>query len=414
MITGRTQAKFFLPILVLLIGAAVYFSLVNSKTERDMPELSEKVWQIDVVTAQQQSLSPSITLYGRIESPEQLKAAAPGGGIVEKVFVRNGARVERNQPLVTLDRRDFAASLLQSEADLRDIDNQIAELKVRHQSNLLSLETERELLALADAEVQRLLKLKAQNLSAETAISSARSEMGRQQLDVTSRQLDVDSYTAKLLILEARRDSAQAELDQSRLAMSRSEVHAPFAAIISEVGVAAGDRVSLGQMLVAMFPVESLEIRAHLPANYIDSLQQAIAEGQSLDASVPNRQELGRFPVLRLAGEAEATGIDVYFDIENAPAQLRPGELLPLSLKLPVQNGVFAVPYQAIYGNSRIYRVVDDRLQAVDVRTVGQARNSNNQVVVLIRSDNIQSGDLIATTHLPNAVSGLKVRIDVD
>ena len=414
MITGRTQAKFFLPILVLLIGAAVYFSLVNSKTERDMPELSEKVWQIDVVTAQQQSLSPSITLYGRIESPEQLKAAAPGGGIVEKVFVRNGARVERNQPLVTLDRRDFAASLLQSEADLRDIDNQIAELKVRHQSNLLSLETERELLALANAEVQRLLKLKAQNLSAETAISSARSEMGRQQLDVTSRQLDVDSYTAKLLILEARRDSAQAELDQSRLAMSRSEVHAPFAAIISEVGVAAGDRVSLGQMLVAMFPVESLEIRAHLPANYIDSLQQAIAEGQSLDASVPNRQELGRFPVLRLAGEAEATGIDVYFDIENAPAQLRPGELLPLSLKLPVQNGVFAVPYQAIYGNSRIYRVVDDRLQAVDVRTVGQARNSNNQVVVLIRSDNIQSGDLIATTHLPNAVSGLKVRIDVD
>jgi len=215
MIKARTQAKFILPILVLLIAAAVYFSLVNSKTEREKPTLSEKVWQIE--------LSPSITLYGRVESPEQLKAAAPGGGIVEKVFVRNGASVKQGQPLVTMDRRDFSASLLQAEADLRDIDNQIVELKIRHQSNQASLSTERELLELADAEVQRLVKLKKQNLSADTQINSARSELGRRQLVVTSRELDVDSYPAKLQILLARRDHARAELDQARLTMARSE-----------------------------------------------------------------------------------------------------------------------------------------------------------------------------------------------
>jgi multidrug efflux pump subunit AcrA (membrane-fusion protein) len=414
MITARSQAKFLLPILVLLLGAAVYFSLVNGKTEREMPALSEKVWQIEVLTAQQQELSPSITLYGRIESPEQLKAAAPGGGIVEKVFVRNGDRVEQGQPLVTLDRRDFAASLLQAEADLRDIDHQVTELKVRHQSNLASLSTERELLGLANTEVERLLKLKEQNLSAETAINSARSEFGRQQLAVTSRQLNVDSYPAKLQILIARRDHAQAELDQARLAMTRSEVQAPFDAIISEVGVAAGDRVSLGQMLISMFPVKSLEIRAHLPVSYIRSVQAAIADGQKLDASVSDRKDLGRFPILRLAGEAEATGIDVYFAIGAVPAQLRPGELLPLSLMLPVEREVFAVPYQAIYGNSRIYRVDEDRLQAVDVRSIGQARVGDDRILVLIRSDDIESGDLIAITHLPNAVTGLKVKVGVE
>ena len=414
MIKPRSQAKFLLPILVLLIAAAVYFSLVNGKTERDKPALTEKIWQIEVITAQQQALSPSITLYGRIESPEQLKAAAPGGGIVEKVFVRNGASVKQGQKLVTMDRRDFAASLLQAEADLRDIDNQIVELKVRHKSNLTSLNTERELLGLADAEVERLLKLKKQNLSADTAISGARSEMGRQQLSVTSRELDVDSYPAKLQILVARRDRARAELDQARLAMTRSEVRAPFDAIISEVGVSAGDRVSLGQMLISMFPLDNLEIRAHLPINYIKSVQRAISDGQNLDAGVPGREDLGRFPVLRLAGEAEATGIDVYFAIGSVRGQLRPGELLPLHLKLPLENGIFAVPYQAIYGNSRLYRVDEDRLQAVDVRSVGQARTANDQVLVLIRSDDIESGDLIAITHLPNAVSGLKVRVDAE
>jgi len=414
MITARSQAKFLLPILVLLIAAAIYFSLVNSKTEREKPALSEKVWQVEVITAQKQELSPSITLYGRIESPEQLKAAAPGGGIVEKVFVRNGASVKQGQALVTMDRRDFAASLLQAEADLRDIDNQIAELKVSHQSNLASLNTERELVVLANAEVKRLTELKKQNLSADTAINAARSESARRQLAVTSRELDVDSYPARLQIRQARHDRGKAELDQARLAMARSEIVAPFDAIISEVAVAAGDRVSLGQILISLFPIDDLEIRAHLPINYLDSVRQALANGQELYASVTNRKIPGRFQIRRLAGEAEATGIDVYFAIDAVAGQLRPGDLLPLSLELPAEKGIIGVPYQAIYGNSRVYRVVEDRLQAVDVTSIGQARTADNLVLVLVRSDVIEPGDLIAVTHLPNAVSGLKVKIDAE
>jgi HlyD family secretion protein len=413
LMTARAKTKLLLPLLVLLIAGAVVYSLVGSKTEREKPTLTEKVWLIEVIEAQQQALSPSVRLYGRIESPEQLKAAAPGSGIVEKVFVRNGARVNQGQPLVTLDRRDFAASLLQSEADVRDFDNQIEELKLRYQSNQASLKTERTLLDLANDEVERLLELKKQNLSADTLINSARSELGRRRLEVTSRELEVGSYPAKLQILTARRDSGKAQLDQARLAMSRSEVKAPFDAIISEVGVAAGDRVSLGQMLISLFPVEQLEIRAHLPINYVNSVQLAVAGGQSLEANVSGREDLGSFPLVRLAGEAEATGIDVYFKIDGISQQLRPGELLALSLRLPPENEVFAVPYQAIYGNSRIYRVVEDRLQAIDVITIGQANEENGQVVVLIRSDEIKSGDKIAITHLPNSVSGLKVEIDV-
>ncbi len=131
-----------------------------------------------------------------------------------------------------------------------------------------------------------------------------------------------------------------------------------------------------------------------------------------LDRRLAGRQ--GWISKADLAGEAEATGIDVYFAIGAVPAQLRPGELLPLSLMLPTEREVFAVPYQAIYGNSRIYRVDEDRLQAVDVRSIGQARAGDDRILVLIRSDDIESGDLIAITHLPNAVTGLKVKVNVE
>ncbi|MCG6890723.1 MAG: biotin/lipoyl-binding protein [Gammaproteobacteria bacterium] len=408
--TARSTVRLLLPMLVLLLSAGVYYSLVSSKTQRDRPVLTEKVWQIDVMTARRQALSPNLTLYGRIESPELLKSAAPGGGIIERVFVRNGAAVSRGDPLVTMDRRDFSAALLQAEADLRDIDSQIAELEIRHRSNQSALQTERELASLADAEVERLVQLKKQNLSADTALNAARSELGRRQLEVTARQFEVDSYPTQLRILQARHDRNQAMVAETRLAMERSDLRAPFDAIVSEVAVAAGDRVSLGQILVSLFPLDALEIRAHLPTSYIPSVQRSIAAGQVLSADIANRAELGRFPLLRLAGEAEATGIDAYFSLHGAVTQFRPGELLALNLELPAESNVFAVPYQAIYGNSRIYKVVGDRLVAVDVETIGQSRTEGQPAQVLIRSQQIDDGELIAATHLPNAISGLKVK----
>jgi len=406
---SRTGLKLLLPMLVLLLAGGVYYSLVSSKTERDRPVLSEKIWQIEVMTAQRRSLSPSVTLYGRVESPELLKAAAPGEGVVESVSVRNGARVQRGDPLVRMDRRDFSAALLQAQAELRDIDNQIAELEIRHGSNQAALETETELLALADAEVARLLELKKQNLSSDTVLNSASSELARRQLAVTARQFEVDSFPARLRVFKARQDHNKARLDETRLAMERSDLRAPFDALVSQVAVASGDRVSRGQMLVSLFPVNALEIRAHLPTTYIESVQTALSGNQLLEAELSNRSGGSRFKLLRLAGEAEATGIDAYFASDNNESQLRPGELLALNLLLPVESDVFAVPYQAIYGNSRIYKVVDDRLQAVEVNTLGQSRTGQQAVLVLVGSEQLEAGDLIATTHLPNAVSGLKV-----
>jgi len=407
--TARSGAKLLLPILVLLLAAAAYYSLVSGKTQRDRPVLAEKVWQVEVMTAQRRILSPQLRLYGRIESPELLKSAAPGGGIIERVYVRSGSTVKQGDPLVTMDRRDFNAALLQAEADLRDIDGQIAELEIRHRSNQAALQTERELAALADAEVERLVELQRQKLSADTAINAARSELGRRQLEVTARQFDVDSYPTQLRILKARHDRNQAKLAETRLAMERSDLRAPFDAIVSEVDVAAGDRVSLGQMLVSLFPLDTLEIRAHLPTNYIESVQRAMASNETLFATVSNRSTAERLPMLRLAGQAEATGIDAYFSLDSSSTQFRPGELLALNLELPAESNVFAVPYQAIYGNSRIYKVEGDRLLAIEVVSIGQARMPGQSAQVLIRSEQINDGDLIAATHLPNAVSGLKV-----
>ena len=168
---------------------------------------------------------------------------------------------------------------------MRDIDNQIEELKIRHQSNIAKLETELDLLSLANDEVERQVKLQQQKLSAATALNNARSLLGKQQLAVISRELDVNSFPAQLQILQARREGNKARLDETRLAIERADIRAPFDAIISEVSVSAGDRVSLGQTLVSLYAINSLEIRAHLPASYINAVQKSLALGQVLEVT---------------------------------------------------------------------------------------------------------------------------------
>jgi len=406
----RSIIKIILPVLVIAIAIGVFQHLKAGKPERSQPELKEKVWQVEVVSAKKRSLSPVLGLYGRAVPPAFLQAAAPGAGVVSEVLVQSGTSVITGQSLVKMDIRDFETDLVQAESDLTEIENQIDELKIRHQSNLKTLETELDLLQLADEEVQRLFKLKAQNLTADTILSVARSALGRQQLSVYSRELEVESYPAQMGKLKARLNQYAARLKQSRLVIERSTVLAPFDAVISSTPVSVGDRVATGQILVALYPVDSLEIRAHIPAQYIARIQQALAQDIIQQASIKLADSTLELELKRLAGEAEPSGIDAYFGVGESGQELRPGALLTLSFKLPTEEDVVAVPYQAIYGNSRLYLLREDRLQGVDVKSIGQYIDADGTAMLLVKSSQIDNGDQIVVTHLPNAVSGLKVR----
>lgn len=406
--------KIILPIVIIAIAVGLFQHLKASKPERIKPELKEKVWQVEVIPAVKQNLSPSLGLYGRVESPELLQAAAPGAGIVSEVLVRSGTQVSPGELLVKMDRRDFESMLVQAETDLEDIENQISELKIRHRSNQNALKTERQLLRLASDEVERLQKLKQQNLTADTILNIAHSAQGRQQLSVISREYEVESFPIQLGKLRARLKHNRAKLEESRLMIERSEVFAPFQAVISSTPVSVGDRVDTGQILVSLYPVNSLEIRAHIPARYIAGIQQAISNGTTQAARITLPGINLQLELVRLAGEAEPSGVDAYFQAGESSSRLRLGDLLPLSFSLPVENNVIAIPYQAIYGNSRLYLLRDSRLQGVDVESVGQYSDEDGTALLLVKSARINSGDEIVITHLPNAVSGLKVRSEAD
>ena len=416
--TFRKVLKILLPFIVIGVPAYIAFDMINSKPVKKQPEPGEKIWQVDVMPVLRQSLSPNIVLYGRAESPEQLKAAAPGAGIVESVNVRSGDTVAKGDILVSLDRRDLRTQRTLARAEQADLESQISELKIRHNSNVSSLQTERELLELADQEVTRMRKLKKRNLGSETTLSDALNARGRQQLSLQNRQFEVDSFPANLKMLEARQKQARARLSEAELVIERGSIIAPFDGVISSVPVSVGDRVSTGDLLTSLYPLNSLEIRAHIANDFVDSIRSALSHGESIQATLNRKKTPVKFKLLRLSGEAKATGIDAYFGNTDNDLNLRPGELLTLTLSLPAVDDAIAIPFQAIYGNSRIYLNRENRLVGIDVETIGQIQDTNAKNIpeakLLIRSDSIESNDMIVVTHLPNAITGLKVRAAAD
>ncbi len=400
-------SKFLLPVVVLSIAIGSFQYLRANKPERKPPQLREKVWQVETITADIQSLAPLVRLYGRVESRDLVKAGAPQKSIVTGVLVRDGDQVRAGTVLVELDRRDFETAVTRAEAEVTNISSQLQDSDIRHQTNLLALQSEQRLLQLFLDEVSRLQQLKQNNLSSESTLNEAKRNLEKQQIAVQTRKLEVERYPATRLSIEARSKQATATLEEARLALQRSRVTAPFDGIVKQVNVSVGDQVASGQVLLEVYSPESLEIRAHLPQKYIATVQQALGAGSSINANINSQS--GSVNLLRTAGESEATGIDVFF---NASQQSRYGELLTLELELPDQPGALAIPYQAIYGNSRVYRVIDNRLQAVSVETLGQLRTESGEMMLLVGGENLQDGDQIVTTHLPNAVTGLLVRVD--
>ncbi|MDH3715989.1 MAG: biotin/lipoyl-binding protein [Gammaproteobacteria bacterium] len=407
---ARAAAKFLLPLL--LVGVAVtgfgYFK--STKPNQPKPRHSERSWMVETIAAQPGQFAPSLTLYGKVEAPTLLQPAAPGAGIVSEVRVRDGQRVRKDDILLILDPRDFAPAVDQARADVLDLEAQVAELELRSRSDRQALVEEKRMLVLAQNTVKRARQLQKQKLGSESNLEDAQQALGRQQLALTTRQLDVDSHAARAKQLAARLQSNRARLAQAELALQRSRVSATFDGIVSDVNVAAGDRVQASQALLSLFPMDDLEIRARLPGRYQGEIQNALSDGQTLQAHVELPGSSISLSLRRLAAEGDPSGIDAFFSVDSAAHPLRPGNLVELVLSRPPQKRVLAVPFQAIYGNNRLFLLREGRMHGVAVEALGSYTAEDGSEALLIRSDVIDIGAQIIVTHLPNAVDGLKVK----
>ena len=173
--------------------------------------------------------------------------------------------------------------------------------------------------------------------------------------------------------------------------------------------VSEGDRVNTNQAMISYYGLNSLELRAQIPSAQVAMVNKAIRNQKLLSAKVNANGDQYDFSLVRLAGNASLSGVDAFFEVPVDVDWLRPGELLDIQLIGEPEDNSFAIPFSAIYGSDRIYKVEQGELIALEMKLLGETLVDGNTMALV--SAALSDGDVITVTHLPNAISGLKVSV---
>jgi len=404
----KPTLKQLTPILIILFGVAVFILLKATQPSAPPAPIKQRSWQVQTQVIKFQKLSPSLTLYGLIESPDLVQAAAANKSRVTSVLIHEGDPIQQGQLLLTLDERDFLPRLVQAQARAQELKALIQSEQSRFQSDKTALGHEKSLVSLEQSAVKRAKMLKNKKLGSTASLELAKEELGRQQLSYTNRQLALKDHAARQQQLEARLAYVQADVELAKLDLERSKIIAPFDGYIEKRMVTAGDQVKENQILLSFYSTEQLEVRAKIPATFQYEIQKSLYNKQTLFAFSKHAGTTLKLKLDRLSGIADSRGIDALFSITSGHEWVRPGSSISLSLHRPAISNVAVIPYAALYDNNRIYRVVNQKLEGLNIKIAGNYLEDGIEKL-LVSNPKLQQNDIILVTHLPNAINGLKV-----
>ena len=356
---------------------------------------------------------PNVLLYGRVGSPRLASLSAAVAADVLEVAALEGQRVAEGDLLVRLDGRDAALERMQREADIAEIRAQIESERQRYERDRQSLANERELLALTQRAVERAEELVNTRAGSRSQLDEARQAAERQRISLAERRFAVNEHASRQAQLEARLARAEALARKAALDESRTRVTAPFDGRVTEVVVSPGDRVRAGDVLLSMYDVGRVELRAQLPSRLLAQVRVAMGAGQALVArsTVDGIDVRARLDRLAARVERGSGGVDALFRVEGEAERLPMGRTVELVLELPPQPDVVALPLEALYGTDRVFLLEGGRMREVEVERVGERRGVDGETRVLLRGEALVSGARVVTTQLPNAIDGLRVRV---
>ncbi|MCG8537168.1 MAG: HlyD family efflux transporter periplasmic adaptor subunit [Pseudomonadales bacterium] len=401
-----------LPLLIIIVGGLLITLLVVFKPSAEIRPTGNLNPLVKTLMAEPAAHSPMITLYGRVESPRESNLAATVNAYVDSVPVEEGDMVTKGQVLVELEDSDVRRVYEQRQAEVADMEAQIASEKERYQNDLASLEVEKKLLALSKKSAERYEKLVAKNVGSDLNRDEALQLAQKQELSLYNRQYAVKDHPNRLKRLNAQLQKLTAFRDQAATDLARTKITAPFNGRVIQLKASPGNRVHPGDIVATVYDTSHIEVRAQIPSRYLAPINRALNSGQPLNATLMVGGDEINLKLERLAGAIGMGqgGVDGLFSIDNEDRVIlgRAGEVI---LLLPPVADALALPPTAIYGQQRVYAVQDERLKTIMIERLGEVLMENGERWQLVKGD-IAPGTQILTSQLPDAVGGLAVQTE--
>ena len=233
-----------------------------------------------VAKAELRTLTPAVQVIGVVQpDPERYSIlSASTTGIVEKLVVREGTKVAKNELVVQLDERPARMALDRARAAYARL---IAKPLPEELTQAHSLVEKTQA---AHALAQSRLK-KAQDLHTRNAELVPDLELQDEQRNEEATKAEWETAQAQLRLMEQGpreeiRHESQIEIDAAQLQLDFCQVRAPIAGEVVEIKALVGQRADVGTPLVTILDSSEMLVQSRVPS---DRLAGVLAVMQDAD-----------------------------------------------------------------------------------------------------------------------------------
>ena len=410
---ARAAIQAILMIAIIAGAAKIADIMIKSAPETKKRPAFKTVYTIDTVRAVRADNQPTFVSYGQIVAARNVDLRALVSGEIVSVSrnLQSGAAIREGDTLVEIDRFNYQGALQEAKANLDEAKAKRSENEARITLERSKLESAKEQLAFATADLERVKKLKQrgtstqQQLEARNLIVSQR----KQALAISTDTIKIEQ--SRLVQMDATIARLQWRVDQAQRNLDNAILVAPFSGIVRSSAAEVGRLVSANDVVVSMYEADSLEAKFTLTDSQYGRLQASEAGlvGRKVNVVWTVGGERFSWParIDRLGAEIASNrgGVELFAQLDRSdnPVAIRPGAFVEVSVPDKIFRDTIAVPDTAIYGSDTIYVAIDGKLVERKVRVAAY-----DGATVLI-STGIEPGEAVLTTRITEVSEGLSV-----
>ncbi len=337
-------------IFVLLIFGSILIVGCKSKSTKMIPTRNSGSLTVEGFVVQPHSVSEDIEVPGSLLSLEETQIRAEVGGRIVQLNIQEGAAVKKGQMLAKLFDQDLQASL--------------RKLKVQLQINQKTVDRQKDLLAIN----------------------------GISQQDFDLAALAVDNL--------------KADIESTVIAISKTEIRAPYDGKLGLRNVSMGAYVSPSDIITSVRQVDNLKLEFAIPEKYAKNISVGYAVKFKVDGGGVGHTAT----VIATEGSVDQATrtMRVKALVKEKNAELVPGVFATVNLQMGFNPAALMVPTQAIIPQARNKQLLLLRKDSVQFLVVQTGIRDSSYIQIL---NGVKAGDTIIITGLMSIRPKSKLKI---